>query len=118
MWWQNKNIHTNQLTLGEEFDEFQIPKLGDIIIFSLKDVKYIYTVYDRYLNNFSHDNDIIFKKLGMDYSTKNNFASKIYGYSAEECLWPEYRSNDFKSAGKLIQQLKRKCREYNSKFTC
>jgi hypothetical protein len=53
-------------------------KLGDIVIFNIKGVKYEYQVEFCYCNLRSTDNnDIIFKVLNLN---KFNFCTKHYGY--------------------------------------
>jgi hypothetical protein len=53
-------------------------KLGDIVIFNIKGVKYEYQVEFCYCNlRITDNNDIIFKVLNLN---KFNFCTKHYGY--------------------------------------
>jgi hypothetical protein len=87
-------------------------KLGDIVIFNIKGVKYEYKVefcYLHYLVGFS--NDIIFTKLNLN---KFNFCTKHYGYyeynEYNEYIerykfWPECKPNDFEALTRVVNAL-------------
>jgi hypothetical protein len=81
-------------------------KLGDIVIFNIKGVKYEYKVefcYLHYLVGFP--NDIIFTKLKLN---KFNFCDKHYEYKYnvhDDEVWPECKLNDYKALTRVVNAL-------------
>ena len=122
MWWQNKNISNNQLSLGGEFLGFHTPKLNDMIIFKLKGKEYTYKVKEKYLEKYPDCNSRqIFYALGIcielgDFYCEKTmaFCSKAYGYRSTLGQCPECREYDYDALGRLIYYLKLECQKQNN----
>lgn len=83
-------------------------KYGDIVQFTINGEKLNYFVYLCYLVDTKRiSNACIFEKLGI--SDKDEYASRIYGYTAVGGAWPEFQENDYKAATKLVCDLFKKC---------
>jgi hypothetical protein len=118
MWWQNKNISNNQLSLGEGFDlSFKKVKCGDIITFHthIGDIKYMVNI--RFLglheNTTELENDKIFRVLNLN---KREFCNKSYGYPVgihisdpRYTYFPECKEGDYEALGRVIYNLKLEC---------
>ena len=61
-------------------------KNGQEVIFTIKDIDYIYIVYSQHLFKGAGYNSQIFKDLGLD---KFKFCSDCYGYNPGRGDWPE-----------------------------
>ena len=119
MWWQNKNIHNDQLTLGYDFEPaIKIPKHGDIITFNIDDINLKYMVRNDHLEIMDEatSNNYIFRLLGMtNYQSHREFCTRIYGYPCGSGNFPVCEYNDFNTLRIMIIALKRKCIEHNNK---
>ena len=127
MWWLNKKVTEDQLTIGNGFDPiFQIAVPNKKIFFLTKKGKLEYTTDNRYLGGlyfYNNDkiqsridnNDEIFKILNLN---KRDFAKKAYGYDPESIssdpetpFWPECRVDDYEALGRIIYYLKQECQK-------
>jgi hypothetical protein len=117
MWWQNKNISNNQLTLEGDFEPaIKIPKSGDIITFNVNDDTYKYIVRNDHLEIMDEatSNNYILRLLGMSgYQAHIEFCTKIYGYPCGSGNFPVCQYRDFKALRNMIIALKKKCIEHN-----
>jgi hypothetical protein len=106
-------------------------KLGDIVIFNIKGVKYEYKVKECYLYYLvGFPNDVIFTVKGKTYEyqvkscfcdlsskTPNNiiftklnlnakdFCTKHYGYQPYDGFWPECKGYDFEALTRVVNAL-------------
>ena len=78
-------------------------KMGQEIIFTIKDKNYIYIVYPKHLSikNLEY-NDQIFKDLILD---KYKFFSDCYGYEPGVGSWPESKNGDYFALTKVVVAL-------------
>ena len=85
-------------------------KMGQEIIFTIKDKNYIYTVYPKHLSikNLEYNNDQIFKDLKLD---KYKFFSNCYGYEPGVGSWPESKNEDYFALTKVVEALFPYCDE-------
>lgn len=99
--------------------EGKILEKGDIVEFTVKDEIITYTVYSYYLATKYKPNDTIFKLLKIP--NINEYAVRLYGYPLpmrKSCYledlykeaWPEYRTEDYTAATKLVLDLFRLCK--------
>ena len=84
-------------------------KMGQEIIFTIKDKNYIYIVYPKHLSikNLEY-NDQIFKDLKLD---KYKFFSNCYGYEPGVGSWPESKNEDYFALTKVVVTLFPYCDE-------
>ena len=84
-------------------------KMGQEIIFTIKDKNYIYIVYPKHLSikNLEY-NDQIFKDLKLD---KYKFFSNCYGYEPGVGSWPESKNEDYFALTKVVEALFPYCDE-------
>ena len=84
-------------------------KMGQEIIFTIKDKNYIYIVYPKHLSikNLEY-NDQIFKDLKLD---KYKFFSNCYGYEPGVGSWPESKNEDYFALTKVVVALFPYCDE-------
>ena len=84
-------------------------KMGQKIIFTIKDKNYIYIVYPKHLSikNLEY-NDQIFKDLKLD---KYKFFSNCYGYEPGVGSWPESKNGDYFALTKVVVALFPYCDE-------
>ena len=84
-------------------------KMGQEIIFTIKDKNYIYTVYPKHLSikNLEY-NDQIFKDLKLD---KYKFFSNWYGYEPGVGSWPECKNEDYLALTRVVKALFSYCDE-------
>ena len=84
-------------------------KMGQEIIFTIKDKNYIYIVYPKHLSikNLEY-NDQIFKDLKLD---KYKFFSNCYGYEPGVGSWPESKNGDYFALTKVVVALFPYCDE-------
>ena len=84
-------------------------KMGQEIIFTIKDKNYIYIVYPKHLSikNLEY-NDQIFKDLKLD---KYKFFSDCYGYEPGVGSWPESKNGDYFALTKVVVTLFPYCDE-------
>jgi hypothetical protein len=115
MWWQSKNIHSNQLTLEGDFAPY-IPKYGDVIVFNILNTQYIYHVNGSYIEYVDGCNDKIFEHLGMTtIKSKMEFCEKVFGYEPKDGWCPECKTNDYPALGRLIRALQVECKIFNKR---
>jgi hypothetical protein len=78
-------------------------KLDDIVIFTVKGVKYEYQVEFCFCDFRSKEyNDIIFTKLNLN---AKDFCTKHYGYQSYDGFWPECKLNDYKALTRVVNAL-------------
>lgn len=77
-------------------------KVGDVVIFHIKDEEYTHIVRKNYLENAAGNNSQVFNVLGID---KTKIAKDLYGYPPYLGGWPEYADNDMLAAKRLIMHL-------------
>ena len=84
-------------------------KMGQEIIFTIKEKNYIYIVYPKHLSikNLEY-NDQIFKDLKLD---KYKFFSNCYGYEPGVGSWPESKNGDYFALTKVVVALFPYCDE-------
>ena len=84
-------------------------KMGQEIIFTIKDKNYIYIVYPKHLSikNLEY-NDQIFKDLKLD---KYKFFSNCYGYEPGVGSWPESKDRDYLALTRVVEALFPYCDE-------
>jgi hypothetical protein len=90
-------------------------KADSKVIFKLGSEEYRHTVNSSYLTCNSHAarNDAIFQALNMN---AHMLAKKAYGYApvrGGKNEWPEYKSNDFAAASRLIDAVHHECEMRN-----
>ena len=85
-------------------------KMGQEIIFTIKDKNYIYIVYPKHLaiRNLEYHNDQIFKDLKLD---KYKFFSNCYGYEPGVGSWSESKNEDYFALTKVVVALFPYCDE-------
>lgn len=93
-------------------------KEHDKVLFTIGVVTYVYEVKQigdngLFLNINSDNNDIIFKKLGVN---KNKLVKECYGYTPYGGHWPQAKTNDFEAITKLVNKLHDLCNVENFKL--
>jgi hypothetical protein len=93
------------------YDISHRPKLlarGDKVLFTVLTKDEIqYTVTRRYLeSDCDHSNVDIFRYLGIaDTNAEDNLCKKMYGYPHLGGGWPEYETDDYPAATRLVNGL-------------
>ena len=90
-------------------------KENDKIYFTVDGEVHQYIVGASFLNHTTRQNDGIFDALGLEREEKLALASEHYGYRADQGDWPEYKSNDFAAATRLMKALHDLCNIHNTK---
>lgn len=84
-------------------------RLGSKVMFVVDEIAYRYTVCSsdlEYTGPSFHYNDIVLKKLLVTRVEIIEFASKCYGYGAGiPGDWPNYTSNDFAAATRMVNAI-------------
>jgi hypothetical protein len=92
-------------------------KRGVKIKFVVGDDFYLYEVTPSYLDlrktSGEYSNAAIFKALDISEDEKYELATKYYGYSVSQGVWPSYK--DYKSATELVKYLYDLCNIHNTK---
>lgn len=88
-------------------------KVGDRIIFKVKDNHYTYSVETIYLNNVNGSNQDIFRALSIVDCFA--FCENVYGYTSRNHDgngFPEYHEDDMIACNKIINALLDMCDDY------
>lgn len=88
---------------------------GDKVSFKVGDKVHEYTVSITFLNHETARNEVVFNALGMTREQRLAIASQHYGYRADQGDWPEYKSNDYAAATRLVKAVYDLCNIYNTK---
>lgn len=88
-------------------------KHGDTVRFVINDETLTYKVYHNHLSHVNGTNSSIFTLL--DIADKREFCTNIYGYNDDDGGFPEYKSEDYDAANKVINALFDLCEAKSSK---
>jgi len=92
-------------------------KSGVKIKFIVGDDFYVYEVSSSYLDlrksSAGYTNAAIFNALGISEDEKYELATKYYGYSISQGVWPSYQ--DYDAATELVKHLYDLCNIHNTK---
>lgn len=91
-------------------------KENDKVYFTVDHEVHQYIVGTTFLNHTTRRNDGIFDALKMTREENLALASNHYGYRADQGDWPEYKSNDFAAATRLVKALYDLCNLHNFKL--
>lgn len=88
-------------------------KHGDTVRFVINDETLTYKVQSNHLSHVDGNNSKIFTLL--DIADRREFCTKAYGYNDHDGGFPEYKSEDYDAANRVINALFDLCEAKNSK---
>lgn len=73
------------------------------------------TISSNHVSIKNGNNNVVFNKLGINYTNRTEFCSKYYGYKAGgHGAWPTCKSGDYEALSRLIHALQELCDKHNS----